>query len=200
MEVEDKKTKNAVSMWCGCTFHIRYTKARAKMPSAPQEAVRITDASFLHTHDCKPCVGQIQVMRNRNGHFNAGYVPSNLLQYMLQQILPRLSVVFDAQLLTNVRLKTRRLGPSCDVESMDVSPEALQELSTTTTTTMRLGDANNDPPYLDLATKYAREILREALSSDENKWKSKCTWRNLHQKKQVSHIILPELWMGHLQE
>ena len=55
---------------------------------------------------------------------------------------------------------------------MDVSPEALRELvSTTTTTTMMLGDANNDSPYLDLATKHAREILREALSSDENKWK-----------------------------
>ena len=63
-------------------------------------------------------------MRKRNGHFtaqlskqklwdiiqllNAGHVPSNLLRYMLQQILP-LSVVFDAQLLTNVRLKARRL-------------------------------------------------------------------------------------------
>jgi hypothetical protein len=54
----------------------------------------------------------------------------------------------------------------CAIESMDISPAALRELS---------GNSNfadgDDTPFLDLATKHAREILQEALSSDENKWK-----------------------------
>ena len=184
--LEEKKTRNVISMRCGCTFRLRYTKASAKMPLAPPEAVRITEVSFLHTNGCQPSIGQIQVMRKRNGHFtaqlskqkmwdiiqllNAGHVPSNLLRWMLQQILPQ-SVVFDSQLLTNIRLKAKRLGPACAVESMDISPGALRQLSTATTA-MMLGDGANDSvPFLDLATKHAREILQEALSSDENKWK-----------------------------
>ncbi|KAI2495287.1 hypothetical protein MHU86_19225 [Fragilaria crotonensis] len=182
--MEGKKTRDVISVRCGCTFRIRYTKATAKIPSAPPEAVRITVVSFLHTNGCQPSIGQIQVMRKRNGHFtaqlskqkmwdiiqllNAGHVPSHILRWMLQQILPQ-SVVFDSQLLTNVRLKAKRLGPTCAVESMDISQNALQQLSTSTGTVM--GDDANDSPFLDLATKHARQILQEALSSDENKWK-----------------------------
>ncbi|KAI2495957.1 hypothetical protein MHU86_18567 [Fragilaria crotonensis] len=174
-----KKTRNVNSIRCGCTFRIQYTKASAKIPLAPPEAVRITNASFLHTHGCQPSVAQVQVMRKRNGHFtvqvskqkmwdiiqllNAGHVPSRLLRYMLQQVLPQ-SVVFDSQLLTNFRLKAKRLGPTCAMESIDTSPAAL-ELSNSNFTD------SDDTPFLDLATKHAREILQEALSSDENKWK-----------------------------
>jgi len=69
--MEEKKTRNVLSMRCGCSFRLRYTKAIAKMPLAPPEAVRITEASFLHTNGCQPSIGQIQVMRKRNGHFTA---------------------------------------------------------------------------------------------------------------------------------
>ena len=143
--INGKKTRNVSSIRCGCTFRIQYTKASAKMPSAPPEAVRITNASFLHTNGCQPSVAQIQVLRKRNGHFtvqvskqkmwdviqllNGGnHVPSHLLRYMLQQVFPK-SVVFDSQLLTNFRLKAKRLGPTCAIESMDISPAALRELS-----------------------------------------------------------------------
>ncbi len=69
--MEEKKTRNVIRMRCGCTFRIQYTKASAKMPLAPPEAVRITEASFMHTNGCQPSIGQIQVMRKRNGHFTA---------------------------------------------------------------------------------------------------------------------------------
>jgi hypothetical protein len=60
---------------------------------------------------------------------NAGHcVPSQLLQYMLQQVLPH-PVVLHAQLLTNFRLKAKRLGPMCSVKSMDISPVSLHELT-----------------------------------------------------------------------
>ena len=58
---------------------------------------------------------------------NAGHrVLSQLLQYMLQQVLPQ-SVLLHAQLLTIFRLKAKRLGPMCSVKSMDISPVALHE-------------------------------------------------------------------------
>jgi hypothetical protein len=77
---------------------------------------------------------------------------------MLQQILPQ-SVVVNSQFLTNVRLKAKRLGPTCPVELIDISPDTIQQLSSTITSL-----------FLDLATKHACEIL-QALSSDETKWK-----------------------------
>ena len=139
--MEEKKKRSVTSLRCGCTFRIRYTKASAMMALAPPEAVRITEASFVHSNGCQPGVGQIQVMRKRNGHFtlqlskqkmwdiiqllNAGHVPSKILRWMLQQILPK-SVVIDSQFLTNVRLKAKRLGPTCAVESIDVSPDTFQ--------------------------------------------------------------------------
>jgi hypothetical protein len=38
------------------------------MPSAPPEAVRITNASFLNTNGCQPSVAKIQALRKRNGY------------------------------------------------------------------------------------------------------------------------------------
>jgi hypothetical protein len=180
--IDGKKTRNVSSIRCGCTFRVQYTNASAKMPSTPQEAVRITNASFLHTNGCQPSVAQIQVLRKRNGHFtvqiskqkmwdviqllNGGnHVPSHFLRYMLQQVFPR-SVVLDAQFLTNFGLKAKRLGPTCAIESMDISPAALCELSRNTNFA-----GCDDTPFLDLATKHAREILQEALLTDEHKWK-----------------------------
>ena len=184
MDETSKKKRSVLSLRCGCTFRIRYTKASAMMPSAPPEAVRITDASFLHTNGCQPSIGQLNVMRKRNGHFtvqlskqkmweiiqllNAGHVPSKILRWMLQQILPQ-SVVVDSQFLTNVRLKAKRLGPTCPVESIDISPDTIQQLTSSTIT--RGEDANDTSHFLDLATKHAREILQEALASEETKWK-----------------------------
>ena len=77
------------------------------------------------------------------------------------------SVVLDAQLLTKLRLKAKRLRPTCTIKSMDISLAALQELSRNT----HFADGN-DTPFLNLATYPACEILQEALSSDENKWKA----------------------------
>ena len=60
--IDGKKTRTASIMRCGCTFRIQYTKASVKMALAPPEAVRITNASFLHTtNGCQPSVAHIQV-------------------------------------------------------------------------------------------------------------------------------------------
>jgi hypothetical protein len=116
------------------------------------------------------------VLRKRNGHFtvqlsrqkmrdiihllHAGHMPIKILQWMLQEILPQ-SAVIDSQFLTHIRLKAKRLGPSCKVESIDASPDTIQQLQADNDTTQ----------FLDLAIQHARKILHEALSSDETKWK-----------------------------
>jgi hypothetical protein len=52
------------------------------------------------------------------------------------------------------------------------------------------------PPFLDLVTKHACEILQEALSSNTNKWQLQVHMEKLHQKTQALHITWPELQMG----
>ena len=52
------------------------------------------------------------------------------------------------------------------------------------------------PPFLDLGTKHACEILQEVLSSNANKWKLQVLMEKLHQTTQALHIRWPELQMG----
>jgi hypothetical protein len=85
--INGKKIRNVSCMRCGCAFRIQYTKASAKMPSAPPEAVRITNASFLHTYGCQPSVAQIQVLRKRNGHFMVQVSKQKLFKCSMGEIM-----------------------------------------------------------------------------------------------------------------
>ena len=155
--IHQSQCQDAISTSRGCQDHQCFFSAHLWLPTkcCTDSGVEKEEWPFHGTGL------QAEVVQVLNG---GNHVPSHLLQYMLQQVFPK-SVVLDAQLLTNFRLKAKRLGPTCAIKSMDISLAALQELR-------NLNFADGDEtPFLDLATKHACEILQEALMSNENNWK-----------------------------
>ncbi len=182
---EDSVKKRQSKQWrCGCPFIIKFTTACGKIKNAPEKAVGISDANYMHSNGCKPSQSQLVISRKRSGTYTSAitenmmmqiiqllqgtnHVPSTILRCMLRTVYPA-SVPITAQDIVNIRMKAKQMlkkNPSGLTKDDNISVSA-------TTVDFNSESLDNDATnIIDGATLNAREILMDALSSADQRWK-----------------------------
>jgi hypothetical protein len=167
-----EKRRSRSSPRCGCGFIVKYSAIKTASVtenvngSKVTKQIKVTAVNFNHSNGCTPSAPQLLLVNKMSGLYtrNVDWTRLfHLLSYQksitpafmrleIQQLLP-CGVAVDSDMLYNVKLKHKRMMADgfnfATATNVSFDPEAL---------------SNNDTDMLDLGSKHAAELLKEAMS------------------------------------
>lgn len=176
--------RNVQTLRCGCKFHIRYTKVKAnktwkaKHENAPDTAIRITSCNYYHSNGCMPGMDQLVQQKKRSGVYSSkcltrdnlsnlinflslGPLPTNTIRKAMKQFLPP-SLGVTATDVFNLRIRVQKYIDTGSTPSIDEAQGIVDTLQSAKGEFLPLDQQN--PSFLDEASRLSKSLLREALS------------------------------------
>ena len=158
-------------------------------------AIRISNAIYQHTNGCVPSQAQLVISKKRSGTYTkaisentmkqiiqllqgTNHVPSTILICMLRNVFPP-SVPITSQDLVKIRLKAKQMLKQ-NHTALTMSDTIMMKSNKVDFSSPSLD--NDASSFIDAATLNAREIMQEALSSPDQRWKVQIYLEKLAQK------------------
>jgi hypothetical protein len=169
--VPAEKRRSRSSPRCGCGFLVKYSAIKPSSVTGTVivtnavKRIKVTAVNFNHSSGCYPSAPQLLLVNKMTGLYTRNVdwtrvfsmlshgipVPAPLLRKEIQLLVPR-GVAVDSSMLYNVKMKYKRMVSDgfdfATANKISFDPEAL---------------SNSDTDMIDLGSKHAAELLKEAL-------------------------------------